>query len=376
MDDFIKKGFRFLNRQEGLKEAFWVFIISRLAVFSLPFLAGFLESRTLKPFLESFSWWDGGWYLEIVQKGYFFLGPETQSNIVFFPFYPFLGKILTAIFHSDLLSLFLISNVSFFFLLLFMFKIAKKEFDDITARKAIIYLAIFPISFIFSSLYSESLFIALVVAAFYCALRKRWHLSVGLASLASLTRITGILILPALYLLQRQQRATKKIWLLFIPLLAPLSFFIYLGIMTKDPLAYFTLHSSAWGHQLQWPWEPTLNLLSFFQQQAQTSYGFALALFNLSAIFIFLYLLVLSWKNLPRYLFVYVGLVYLLAFSTGIPMYPLDSKIRYLLPAFPVFLTLAQLSKKYWWIEVGYLFYSALFFAPLALHFFAGHWVF
>ncbi|MEX0916677.1 MAG: hypothetical protein WDZ44_01070, partial [Candidatus Spechtbacterales bacterium] len=38
--------------------------------------------------------WDSGWYLSIVQHGYQFLGAGEFANLVFFPFYPFLVKIV------------------------------------------------------------------------------------------------------------------------------------------------------------------------------------------------------------------------------------------------------------------------------------------
>jgi len=39
--------------------------------------------------------WDSAWYLDIAQHGYIFKGAQQLSNIVFFPLYPFLMKLVS-----------------------------------------------------------------------------------------------------------------------------------------------------------------------------------------------------------------------------------------------------------------------------------------
>ena len=64
------------------------------------------------------------------------------------------------------------------------------------ARRAVLYLAVFPMALFLGAVYSESLFLALAIGAFLLAERGRW-LGAGLVTgLAMLTRIAGIALLP------------------------------------------------------------------------------------------------------------------------------------------------------------------------------------
>src|SRR5207248_6926983 len=59
------------------------------------------------------------------------------------------------------------------------------------ARGALLVTALFPTAFFFSAIYTESLFLALTVAAFYAARRQRWALAGLCGGLAAATRNTG-----------------------------------------------------------------------------------------------------------------------------------------------------------------------------------------
>lgn len=75
-----------------------VFFGSRIALYILVlFFAGFFPGKPdEKPnFIEAFSQWDGAWYLSIATDGYQWPGnTEVQSNVVFFPLYPLLGRMV------------------------------------------------------------------------------------------------------------------------------------------------------------------------------------------------------------------------------------------------------------------------------------------
>src|SRR5262249_19202597 len=68
-------------------------------------------------------------------------------------------------------------------------------------RRAVLYLAFFPMALFLQAVYSESLYMLLTLAAFVLAERGRW-LETGLvAGLALLTRSAGLALLPPLLLL-------------------------------------------------------------------------------------------------------------------------------------------------------------------------------
>jgi len=159
-----------------------------------------------------FSRRDAEWYLGIAKHGYHF-EPGLQSNTAFFPLYPALmwagSKLLGNSDVTILLVGFVISNVSLLVALGYLIALVRLDFDEDVAGRAVLYVLIFPTTVFFSAVYSESLFFATIVIAFYYARRGRW-LGAGLAgAAATLTRPPGFLIFAALaleYLYQRNFR--------------------------------------------------------------------------------------------------------------------------------------------------------------------------
>jgi Gpi18-like mannosyltransferase len=83
------------------------------------------------------------------------------------------------------------------------------DYDRPTAARAVLYLCVFPTTLFLSAVYSESLFLALVVTAFYYARAARWLATGVLAAAATLCRPAGLLLVVPLgfeYLSQREFR--------------------------------------------------------------------------------------------------------------------------------------------------------------------------
>lgn len=208
--------------------------------------------------------WDSKWYLSIVQFGYY--APEdisTQySNLAFFPLYPYLIKALTfwlpESFQTEsiyLLTGLIISNLCFILALFGIYKLARNLFGDVSAKRTILLYFCLPAGFFFSTFYTESLFLFLVVFAFVYAERGNWATAGILVALAALTRPHGILVLIPLawiYLSQRDWKLKKiRPDLLFL-CLAPLSvavYFLHLHQLTGDFFAFFKAQGS-WGRSL------------------------------------------------------------------------------------------------------------------------------
>lgn len=159
-----------------------------------------------------FSRRDAGWYLGIAKHGYHF-DPGLQSNTAFFPLYPALmwagSKLLGKRDVTILLVGIVISNVSLLVALVYLNALVRIDFDKEVAGRTVLYVLVFPTTVFFSAVYSESLFFAAIVIAFYYARRGRWW-GAGLAgAVATLTRPPGFLTFAALaleYLYQRNFR--------------------------------------------------------------------------------------------------------------------------------------------------------------------------
>ena len=111
--------------------------------------------------------WDALAYLHIAQNGY-----TKASYTVFFPMYPLLIRLFGAVFGSNVAAAMLISAVSFVLGLRLLYRLTELELDSRAADAAVLLLAFAPMSLFFTAAYTESLFLALSVGAFYAARRR------------------------------------------------------------------------------------------------------------------------------------------------------------------------------------------------------------
>ena len=223
-------------------------------------------SATTHPWVNMLSRWDAGWYVEIARDGYHY-EPGMPSNAAFFPLYPLLIRAAHALlFLPDndywwLLSGILVSNIALLVALGYFRSLLAIDVDQKTVSRAIIYLLIFPTTFFLSSVYSESLFLALTVGAFYYARKNRWPTACILTALATLTRSQGIiLLLPLLieYLAQRNFRIQQLSLNAIAFALVPAALFAYV-LFLKENFGSWTIMfdlQNAWGRHLMWPWHP------------------------------------------------------------------------------------------------------------------------
>lgn len=143
----------------------------------------------LPAWVYSWSNFDGIHYLTIIKKGYF----GTALIQAFFPLYPNLARFINQ-WHSPIIAGLIISNIFAFLTLISLYQIGKIYFPKVTWLSLLIFLT-FPTSFFFGALYTESLFLVLVLQAFIATHHRRWWLAVLLAGLASATRIIGIFVI-------------------------------------------------------------------------------------------------------------------------------------------------------------------------------------
>jgi hypothetical protein len=164
--------------------------------------------------VDMFSRWDAEWYLNMAKSGYHYRsGRGKDSNTAFFPLYPLLMSGVARLIGEADVSLLsagmLVSNAALLIGLAYLFALIRLDFDEDTASRSIIYLLVFPTSFFFSAVYTESLFLLTVVAAFYHARHDQWCLAGMAGAAAALTRPPGVLMCAALgmeYLHQRNFR--------------------------------------------------------------------------------------------------------------------------------------------------------------------------
>jgi hypothetical protein len=139
---------------------------------------------------------DSWWYVNIAEHGYTMGDIKTgqQGTVTFFPLYPLLVKFMSALTGNVFVAGVLIANGALLAALAFLYGLARDEFDEATAARAVFYLAAAPTAVFFSAMYTESLFVALVCATFYFARRRSWQWAAAAGALAAATRNTGVLL--------------------------------------------------------------------------------------------------------------------------------------------------------------------------------------
>ncbi|HZO75713.1 MAG TPA: mannosyltransferase family protein [Ktedonobacteraceae bacterium] len=383
------------------------FLITRLIFILLTYFGGILffvpnYSQTVLGFRDVlYTWyhWDAIRFITIATKGY--ISPDYAA---FFPLYPALEHAFTAIFRDVLLTGMVISNVAFFGTLIVLYRLTETEFDRDTARRTVFYLSIFPTALFFFAAYNESLFLFFMLLTFYTLRRGQWWLAGIFGAQATLTRSIGLLLavifvceflrqkLPEL----RQQWSEKQVQPLLrlgasfaAVVLIPLALGIYaygLKIIMGDPLA-FSHAQAQWRTGLNFPWVAPLRALKFLLQHSIFSFTAAHIMIDLSALGLFLVLMVLCFfgpVRLERHqwtfaLFGVLALIFAVTFP-GIPvpgglLYdPIPSTQRFVLEIFIGFIILARLGQRPRF-HFTYLFLALPLLAFLTLIFMTGRWL-
>lgn len=158
-----------------------------------PFLGRSVIEILDSPYIWSRANFDGVHYVSIARRGY------GHLQEAFFPFYSELIAVVKTFTVNYVLAGIVISSLSFL-AVLYLFKMLLKAYgENITViDNTLLWLVVFPTSFYFVSVYSESLFMLFVLLAFWSAQKKRWLFAGLAAAFASYTRLVGIFLVPAL----------------------------------------------------------------------------------------------------------------------------------------------------------------------------------
>jgi hypothetical protein len=284
-------GREWLASHPAIRDTVFALLVPRLALFAIALVANLLLSPgQARPFVVPFRWqkfvetlavWDSGWYFGIATRGYYY-DPDGQSSVAFFPLYPLLMRVVAWPFGgsegSVLAAGIAISWIAGAAALVALHRLTERLTQSPeAARRTVLYVAVFPFSFYFSRVYTESLFLLVTVLAVLAAYDSRWRTAGLMAGLATLTRPNGILILIPVALLALspgasfRQIARRLIALAPAPIaLAGYSAYVYR--LTGDPLAWLTAQVH-WDYSVgNWPWHRLVALISSIEQHGVYDY--------------------------------------------------------------------------------------------------------
>jgi hypothetical protein len=198
--------------------------------------------------------WDAGWYLGIATRGYSYIasaGAEAQQNIVFFPAYPMLVRIVARLGGNGTAAYViggtLLSLAMFVLALAYLYELAREELSDDQAAAAIWLLAAYPFAIFFGAIYTESLYLAGAAGAFYHFRRRELVQAAAWGLVVGLTRPNGFFLCLPLALLAVPQRRDPRAWLAAAtPLAGALLYSVFIWRIAGHPLAWAMGHA-AWG---------------------------------------------------------------------------------------------------------------------------------
>ena len=335
-------------------------LLSRLIIALIGYMGIMLFRNETNSFFNTLPWmwnkWDASHLLNIAEHGY-----VTQTDekyfIVFYPFYPLLVRLFTYLTGNNVYAGFLVSNISLVVASIYLYRLAKIDFDSQIAWNTVKYLLIFPVSFFLGIVYTDSLFLALSILCLYYLRQKKWLIAGLWGAIASLTRNFGILLLiPAVieiltatqWLARLREKRFGAMWAelgkasicLF---LIPVGAFIYLlinKVVTGDWFTFLKYQSEHWSNRVGFFAE---NIRNYTQNALTWKPADQIALWipQVLAILLVTILIFYAFRKIHLSYIAYMfGYLFVCVSSTWLISGP-----RYLMVLFPLYILLAKLSR-------------------------------
>ncbi len=385
----------------GQRQALDIYLWSRAAIWVAAIFAFFFFEPNRHPnaarwdtprlhdlgyFTDIWARWDSDFFLRIAQNGY------DDTSAAFHPLYPALIAGLGRIFFGHyVLAGVVISLLCCLGSFILLHRLAMERLDVDGARRTVLYLAVFPMALFLQAVYSESLFLLLVLAAFTLAERDRFAAAGVVAGLAILTRVTGLALLPALALLAWRHRERPRA-LAGIALAVPVAavYPLVLWQQVGDPWA-FSDAQDRWHRHFSragpfggiWDglvagWRGLEQFVVGHGTHVTGTSPMHAAAENVQALaflVVFLALTVAAWRRFgaPYGLFAAVSLAIPLTYPSS--RWPLLSLPRFGLVIFPLFLALAAVTAERPRLHTAVIACSALFLGVAVVQWALWQWV-
>jgi hypothetical protein len=310
--------------------------------------------------------WDALWYEHIAREGY----AVGDSSTAFFPLYPALARALAFLFGGNvILTELLLSSAGFVAAGWLLKRLTEMDLASVeprlgspgesTGRRlpvptiAVLALVLFPTGFFLVAPYTESIFLALTLAAFWLARTGRPWMAGTAGLLVSLTRFQGtLLVLPLAY--EYARRRGVILWLrnrggrppdagvlsALLPILGTISFTVFQRSVVGEQRAGPDL-LAFWGYRVVPPWEALASSWSYITSDSiPPGFGNIEAL-NLVCLFAFTALAIWAAVRLDIAYGLYALTSLALLFPRQMFFSPLMSSARYVLVVFPCFIVFA-----------------------------------
>jgi Gpi18-like mannosyltransferase len=284
--------------------------------------------------LESaYKTWDAQSYLCVGTLGY-----ANRFLTTIYPLFPFLIKVVSVVTGSAFVSGMVISNLASLVAVWFLYKLVVSRFGGHEVGIiCVVLLLLFPTGFFLSLIYSDSLFLMLVLGCFYYLYQKKYLLASTFALVLPLLRPNGIFIVVPMILFFG---LNKKSLYVFFPVAGLAAYFLVMFLATGDAFSGMKAQSMVVSHfSILNSFHPEIFLRQLFSTHL-VLHGPVNSIIDRLFFGLFLAGLPLVYKktDLPMFgLYCVVGMV---------PIFgSFMSYSRYLVTSFPLFIALAR----YFW---------------------------
>ncbi|MDP9068107.1 MAG: hypothetical protein M3N53_07155 [Actinomycetota bacterium] len=366
--------------QRAWTESLRLALLSRVSFFGVGLAVSWMltTNTTGAPatgFEEMWRRWDADHFLTIAEYGY--TAPQSDEHAAaFFPAFPLAVRPLLWLGFSPVVAGLVVAAMGAIVAGVFLFRLAEEEIGEGAGRRALLYLTIFPTAVFLIAPYSESIFLAGAIAAFYYARRARWHLVALPAAVAMGARAAGLFLILGLaveFVRQREfsfERVGNALFSLIVGLLPLLAYGAFLARAMGNPFQFLVHQREGWGRTFVGPVASFMNTWNTWDVSTHpTNWLLAWRLEIVAAAVGLAFVVWALWKKEWGYATFMGSLLAVLVTSTWYYSIP-----RMLLTMFPVVLFLAKVTHErprlHEWMIIGL--------APLAtlgvVVFTQGHW--
>jgi hypothetical protein len=309
-------------------------------------------------FLSTWQRFDALWYQQIAEHGY----QAGNATVAFNPLYPLLSRIVSLPLGGQVvLAELVVSSAAFLVSMMLLYRIARLESGPIASRLAVLLTALFPTGFFLLAPYTESLYLALTLAAFWLARRGRPRAAGSAGFGAALTHgVFGVfLVLPLAFesFGQRDEQGKRRWAGLPAATLPALGF---IGLNAYQRLVVGEQHTGLaaqwlWGYKVVPPWQALAASWAYIARWSDP-----IEALNLVCLLGFglLALVLITRRQIGYALYVVPYLALLL--TREMSFSPLMSVSRLTLVLFPCFILIATWLARRPWLAARWLVASLL----------------
>jgi hypothetical protein len=362
--------FLILPKEDWLAIGWTLAIKLLLIVFAAESLQILTNQRStgLRRWLGVWNHWDSLHYLKLAEHGYSSTDPLKAW---LYPLFPWTVRLFAFLTRNYLVAAFVVSGLALAATAVLLRRLVARDYGQEVAMRAVWFFLIFPTAYFLHIGYTESLFLAFLMASLLSARNERWWMAGVFGALCWMTRPTGIILLPTLAMEAAHQFwETKRwrwqwLWIGFVPA----GFAVYLLLNLKiagNAFAFLAMREHLFHMTGAWPW---IGMREAYRNQLRAPTD-AIMVGTQELFFACLGLVCagVSWIRLRPMHAVWITGSWLLVTSASF----LASEPRYALTLYPIFILFSFAGRNPFWN--GILTTASLLFLGLFAGVFARGW--